>query len=38
MKNLRTAASTLRLLRLVVVTLIGYPPVMRDRLAQRLLG
>lgn len=38
MKNIRAAASTLRLLRLVVANLVGYPPVMRSLLTRRLLG
>ncbi len=38
MKNIRAAASTLRLLRLVVATLVGYPPVLRSHLKRRLGG
>lgn len=36
MKNVRTAVSTLRLLRLAVQSLIGYPPVLEGMLTRRL--
>jgi len=36
MKNVRTAVSTLRALRLALATLIGYPPVLHGMLTRRL--
>lgn len=38
MRNLRTAASTLRFLRSVFAALIGYPPVLHGMLPRRLHG
>lgn len=37
MRTINTAASTLRLLRIAIANLIGYPPVLASTLPRRLV-